>query len=153
MLTRSQVAERLKKSIATVRRYEDRVLFPIIGRNDVRYFDEDAVEELRQNPELAWEWGRSEWFDDNVGASPPRPHRGHRQRDSVEERHADPPRASSPTSDPVDPVSQSERREAVELLEQLVCTVVDAPPRDLVRVGIDETWLDAFVRAVEVLKG
>lgn len=144
VLTRSQVAKRLKKSIATVRRLEDYVLFPVVGRNDVRFFDEEEVDELRRNPDLAGEFGRSEWFESNVGAAPMRKRRD-QQSPSVPN-----------SEEQVESLSVRNRSrarlEAVELLETLVDTIVDSRPRDLIRIGIDEAWIDAMLAVVDVLR-
>ncbi len=44
MLTRGQVAKRLGKSVATVRRMEGTRLHPTISERGVRYFEEDEVD-------------------------------------------------------------------------------------------------------------
>lgn len=46
MLTRSQVAHRLGKSIATVRRMEGELLFPVVDGQGVHRFDAEEVELL-----------------------------------------------------------------------------------------------------------
>ena len=48
MLTRSQVARRLGRSVSTVRKMEGRVLHPTIGARGVRIFDFDEVEEVAE---------------------------------------------------------------------------------------------------------
>jgi len=68
-LTRSQVARRLGKSLATVRRLEKRVLRPERGRSGTWLFDPDLVERLARNPELAAGRGRSKWFEQRLGAN------------------------------------------------------------------------------------
>ena len=48
MLTRSQVARFLNRSITTVRRMEGNELHPDVAQNGVHLFDEDEVEELAE---------------------------------------------------------------------------------------------------------
>jgi hypothetical protein len=74
-LTRSQVARRLGKSVATVRRLESRVLHPKRGRSGAWLFDSDDVERLARSPELARGRGRSKWFERRLDANAQR-HRG-----------------------------------------------------------------------------
>lgn len=50
MLTRSAVANRLGKSIATVRRLEDKVLHPVRDAKGVLWFSEDEVDQLVRHP-------------------------------------------------------------------------------------------------------
>jgi hypothetical protein len=68
-LTRSQVARRLGKSVATVRRLESRVLHPKRGRSGTWLFDSDHVERLARSPELARGRGRSKWFERRLDAN------------------------------------------------------------------------------------
>jgi len=71
MITRAEVAKRLGKSVATVRRLEGVVLFPHTRGNGDRLFDEEEVERLRENPTLIRDHGRSKWFG-AARARPPR---------------------------------------------------------------------------------
>jgi len=70
MITRAEVARRIGKSIATVRRLEGVVLYPEVSRNGVHLFDELEVERLREEPALIRAHGRSKWF---VAQQPSRP--------------------------------------------------------------------------------
>src|SRR4051812_29472397 len=74
-LTRSQVARRLGKSVATVRRLETSVLQPKRGRSGTWLFDPDHVERLARSPELARGRGRSRWFERRLDADA-QDHRG-----------------------------------------------------------------------------
>jgi hypothetical protein len=62
-LTRTEVAKRLGKSVATVRRLEGHVLFPAKDWRGVHRFDEWEVERLEKNPERTQRWARSRWFE------------------------------------------------------------------------------------------
>jgi hypothetical protein len=46
MLTRSGVAKRIRKSLATVRRMEGNELHPEVDENGVHWFDEDEVDQV-----------------------------------------------------------------------------------------------------------
>lgn len=61
-LTRAEVALRLRKSIATVRRLECRVLFPVKDGRGVLRFDEIEVERARSNPESVAMFAQSAWL-------------------------------------------------------------------------------------------
>jgi len=65
-LTRAEVARRLGKSIATVRRLEYRVLFPARGERGVLRFDEADVERARRDPDSLRFYARSRWFEEKV---------------------------------------------------------------------------------------
>jgi hypothetical protein len=65
-LTRSEVARRLGKSIATVRRLEYRVLFPVRDARGVHRFDESDVERARRDPASLRLFARSQWLEDKV---------------------------------------------------------------------------------------
>ena len=65
-LTRAEVAKRLGKSIATVRRLEYRVLFPSRDPRGVLRFEESDVERARRDPASLRVFGRSLWFEDKV---------------------------------------------------------------------------------------
>jgi hypothetical protein len=59
MLTRSQVADRLGRSVATVRRLEGVVLHPSLGRRGVRLFDAHEVDRVAREgypPQLSGSW-------------------------------------------------------------------------------------------------
>jgi hypothetical protein len=72
-LTRGDVARRLRKSIATVRRLENRVLFPVRDERGVRWFDEAEVERVRRDPGCFRKYARSNWFEIHVRARARRP--------------------------------------------------------------------------------
>jgi hypothetical protein len=65
-LTRADVARRLRKSIATVRRLEHRVLFPVRDEHGVHRFDESEVELARRDSESLKRYARSRWLEDKV---------------------------------------------------------------------------------------
>jgi len=65
-LTRAEVARRLGKSIATVRRLEYRALFPVRDERGVLRFAESDVERLRNAPASIKPFARSPWFERNV---------------------------------------------------------------------------------------
>jgi hypothetical protein len=68
MLTRSQVAKRLDRSVATVRKMEGRVLHPTRNERGVWLFDEADVEEVARDVEVS---GRALTADhDEVSAAP-----------------------------------------------------------------------------------
>lgn len=52
MLTRSAVAKRIQRSVATVRRLEGNELFPQLDERGVHRFEEAEVEEVRQQLQL-----------------------------------------------------------------------------------------------------
>jgi len=66
MLTRGQVAKRLGKSIATVRRLEGRELHPRRDAKGVLRFDRDEVEAVAEGS--AGDPGRSDWLEDELEA-------------------------------------------------------------------------------------
>lgn len=128
MLTRSQVARRIGKSIATVRRLEGRVLHPLLGDGDVRLFHESEVERLRDKPGEIARWGRSDWF----------------QRRRARQ-------ARTPGAHRVG-VGQSSAEAAGAIMDVLEAMLA-APPRMLLRLGIDERMMRNLVRAAEVVGG
>lgn len=65
-LTRVEVARRLGRSIATVRRLEYRVLFPTRDDRGVLRFDESEVERARRDPGSLKLFARSRWLEDKV---------------------------------------------------------------------------------------
>ena len=128
MLTRSQVARRIGKSIATVRRLEGRVLHPLLGDGDVRLFNESEVERLRDKPGDIARWGRSDWFQ---------------RRRARQARTSGAPRACAGQS------SQEAAAAIVDVLEALLT----ARPRMLLQLGVDERMMRNLVRAVEAVEG
>ena len=63
MMTRAQVAKRLGKSIATVRRLEGVALHPVVDADGVHWFDPDEVERFKQGlARRASGSGRSAWL-------------------------------------------------------------------------------------------
>lgn len=71
MLTRAQVARRLGRSIATVRRLEGSVLHPTRDHRGVYRFDDAEVAKLARDRRLSPREGdgasaRSGWFEENV---------------------------------------------------------------------------------------
>lgn len=71
MLTRAAVAKRLGKSIATVRRLEGRVLFPIVDHRGVRRFHESQVEHVRllMREGIAIPAARGAWLNERAKGS------------------------------------------------------------------------------------
>lgn len=65
-LTRAEVARRLGKSIATVRRLEYRVLYPARDERGVLRFDEADVDRARRDPDALRFYARSRWFEERV---------------------------------------------------------------------------------------
>jgi hypothetical protein len=64
MLTRSGVAQRLGRSLATVRRLEGMELFPSRDAQGVHWFDEDEVQDVKQQLERgALRAARGTWLD------------------------------------------------------------------------------------------
>ena len=125
-LTRSQVARRLGKSVATVRRLERSVLQPKRGRAGTWLFDPDAVERLARSPKLAAGRGRSKWFEQRLATKA----RGHRSQRSC---------ARSAPNDTRDRGHGPERRavlafeEAFEDIQDAIGMLVDE--RVLTRAG------------------
>jgi septal ring factor EnvC (AmiA/AmiB activator) len=69
MMTRGQVAKRLGKSVATVRRMEGRELHPSRDRNGVFQFDPAEVERVAQGrgDHTGAHARRSSWLNDTIG--------------------------------------------------------------------------------------
>lgn len=93
MLTRAQVARRLGKSIATVRRLEGVALHPVIDDEGVHRFDETEVERLVDRRRGVAErcgqppgTGRSSWFDTRMRA---RTRQGQTDADDDADDHED----------------------------------------------------------------
>ena len=61
-LKRREVAARMRKSIATVRRLEGHVLHPQRDARGTYWFDSEDVERLRERPNRGKEWARSDWL-------------------------------------------------------------------------------------------
>lgn len=61
-LTRKQVAERLRRSVATVRRLEGHVLHPRRDAHGTYRFSSDEVEQLRAAPQKLRAHGSSPWL-------------------------------------------------------------------------------------------
>jgi hypothetical protein len=141
MLTRSEVARRLNRSIATVRRLENVVLHPTRGRNNVRLFDPWEVDLVARDPSRMAPFCRSSWFETNRGNwAKPRMRSGgktfQKQRPETEE-----------------PASGCRRRLAVaDELEATIEVLLDAPPRRLMAAGIDDRALEVLVAAVDLLR-
>lgn len=85
-LTRVEVARRLGKSVATVRRLEHRVLFPWRDERGVLRFNESDVERARRDPTSLRVFGRSRWFEDKV-------------RDDAERRRIAPSKPAASTAE------------------------------------------------------
>jgi hypothetical protein len=135
VLTRSQVARRLGKSISTVRRLEDRALHPIVGKRNVRYFDDWEVEQLKRNPDRVASFAQSEWFK-HKRASPLR----------------GAPRKAAPVVVP-DLRSLGERRAlAAAELEGLFEALLDVPAARLLRAGLDEDAFNVLATAIDALR-
>jgi hypothetical protein len=129
-MTRGEVARRLGKSIATVRRLEGRVLFPTKRRNGRWWFDESEVEALRCDPARLRANARSTWLGARI-------HRAEPREDARLLRR-------SASAVPVqEGAALAGRAELLTvLLTELLSAVVDLPPRYLLRVGIDDDLLD-----------
>lgn len=67
MLTRSKVARRIGRSIATVRKMEGHSLHPVQGLNGVHIFDEDEVERVARRIRKT---GRALWRPAANGSRP-----------------------------------------------------------------------------------
>jgi hypothetical protein len=141
VLTRSEVARRLNRSIATVRRLENLVLHPIRGRNGVRLFDPLEVEILVREPSRMAPFCRSSWFERNRGnwAMPRTRHGG--QTHLKQRKKAD-----------VAPDVNRQRVAAAEQLEAVVEVLLDAAPRQLLAVGVDDRALGVLLAAVDALR-
>lgn len=141
MLTRSEVARRLHRSVATVRRLENVVLHPIRGKNDVRLFDPWEVDLLVRDPSRMAPFCRSTWFESNRGnwAKPRMRYGG--QTHQKKRGDAD------------EAVNAHQRRlAAADELEGTVEVLLGAHPRRLVAAGIDDRFLEVLVAAVDALR-
>ena len=136
MLTRSQVARRLGKSIATVRRLEDRALHPVRGDHGVWLFDDWEVDWLKRDPERLAQFAQSPWF----------------KRNRVAERRGPiiPPTASmTPTR--TEPDAARAWLVAAEL-EAVSEMLLDVPAPSLLRAGVDEAAFEVLATAIEILR-
>src|SRR5687767_5498602 len=84
-LTRRQVAAKLRKSVATVRRLEGHVLHPRRDSRGVYRFNSDEVERVCIDSHCASRWSRSAWLRRRAGAGKAPP----RRRTSAEVDHAE----------------------------------------------------------------
>lgn len=130
-LTRTDVAKMLGKSVATVRRLEGHVLFPVKDWRGVHRFDGWDVERLRNNPDRMRRWARSRWF----------------------ERHADrKPRNGSPApSATTTPQAMRSNARVVAVVSELVECLLECDPRKLARIGGGPELAAALVRAAQEL--
>lgn len=120
-MTRGEVARRLGKSIATVRRLEGRVLFPTKRRNGRWWFDPLEVDQLSRNPVRFQAIARSTWFTARI------------QR--LESSGLDRPwKCRAPPDIPHEIDGRVENLTA--LLAELLNALADLPPVHLVRAGI-----------------
>lgn len=132
MLTRSQVARRLGKSIATVRRLEDRALHPVRGARGVRLFDEWEVDRLKRDPERLTRYAQSPWFT--------------RERLA---KHRNPTVFREPARDD----SDAGRALIVAAELEAVCEMLlDVPASHLLRAGVDESAFEVLSTAIELLR-
>jgi hypothetical protein len=140
-LTRTQVARRLGKSVATVRRLEGCVLFPSLDWRGVHRFDDWEVEQLRENPERAHGYARSEWFES-------RQRRARKQRTT---HRTDAPRRgqTAPASRIHGPSNTDVLARVLELLVERLTAV---PARFLVRAGINDEFFEHILETLELVR-
>ena len=110
-LSRKEVAKRLKLSVASIRRLEGNVLFPIVDRNGVHRFDPADVDALASTPHRIRLWAQSNWLRRRIGAQQTRPDVSGRSRD----KHAAPALAHTHPDSLANP-------HFAEALEDLVAT-------------------------------
>lgn len=122
-LKRGEVARRLRKSVATVRRLEGHILFPSRDQRGIYRFDEWEVERLIKNPERARRWARSQWFE-------------RRANRAAKSRRV--------LADPAEHVPIPLKGLLLAVLERLS----DIAPPVLRRAGIDEDFLNAIEDAI-----
>lgn len=127
-LSRSQVAKRLGKSVATVRRLEGHVLFPVRDRRGIYRFEQWEVERLIGNPERATRWARSRWL---VRA--------------LSERRVH-------QSSPAGSLRRSDLTQVMTSVRELVDRICDIEPSSLRRTGVDRNLLSVLVEAVDLLE-
>jgi hypothetical protein len=87
MITRAQVARRLGKSIATVRRLEGHALHPCLDDSGVHRFDPEEVERLRQEGGTRTEPAAAEWLQvhgDRRGTVNPQDSKEDKYRETIE---------------------------------------------------------------------
>ena len=131
-LTRIQVARRLGKSIATVRRLEGRVLFPHRDWRGVHRFDEWEVERLQRNPDRLKQHARSRWFQ--------RALEGRRARRPAKKRASNLP----------PPEQQGALADALELLLERFAEV---DLRALIEAGVDDELIALMLHCVQEARG
>jgi hypothetical protein len=139
-MTRGEVARRLGKSIATVRRLEGRVLFPTKRRNGRWWFDESEVEALRCDPDRFRANAPSTWLRVRIQLAEPSKGAGLTSR-----------RAALPVPVQRDAAVVEGAELVMQLLSELLNAVAELPPRQLVRAGIDEEFLDRCGEALGLL--
>jgi hypothetical protein len=140
-LTRIQVARRLGKSIATVRRLEGRVLFPSRDWRGVHLFDDWEVEQLRERPARAFTYARSEWFEA----------RQKEAKKAAAPSTKDAPRvfAASASSEAYEMTTADVLARALEVLADRLCVI---PTTVLARAGIDEELFELVVETLELVR-
>lgn len=136
-LTRSQVARRLGKSVATIRRLEGHVLFPSQDWRGVHWFDDWEVEQLRERPARACAYARSEWFESRqkqskTSATPSTNHMAQSDQRAVDE---------TTNADVL-----------VGVLEVLADRLSVVPIRILARAGIDEELFELIAETLELVR-
>lgn len=135
MLTRSQVARRLGKSIATVRRLEDRALHPVRGAHDVRLFDDWEVDRLKRDPGRLAQFAQSPWFKRN--------------------RAEEPKKQTSPTTPAMPTRTEPDTARAwlvAAELEAVYELLLDVPASHLRRAGVDGAAFEVLATAIELLR-
>jgi hypothetical protein len=138
-LTRSQVARRLGKSIATVRRLEGRVLFPRFDSRGTHWFDEWEVERIRLNPEQISKHGRSKWF--------------RTVSEQSRLRTRDEAWLTQPTVSPnAHALPRNRRASFADALEALLAQLLEVDTRRLVAAGLDEHVLAVLLGSIDELQ-
>jgi hypothetical protein len=136
MLTRTQVARRLGKSIATVRRLEGRALHPARGEHDVRLFDISEVDRLKRDPKRLAQFAKSPWFRQNRAAKPRSPGR------------------AAPSTRPTRiELNVTRAWQVAGDLERVSEMLLDIPASRLLRAGVDEAAFEVLSTAIEILRG
>ncbi len=131
-LTRTQVARRLGKSVATVRRLEGRVLFPRRDWRGIHRFDEWEVEGLQRNPERLKQHARSTWFQ--------------RERPSKGARRSENRRASHISS-------AGEHAALADVLELLLERFAEVDLQALFAAGVDAELIAMMIQCAEEARG
>jgi hypothetical protein len=135
MLTRSQVARRLGKSIATVRRLEDRALYPVRGEHDVRLFDDWEVDRLKRDPKKLARFAQSPWFK--------------RSRASESRRAT---KSIALTALPRTEPDAARAWAVAAELEAVYEMLLDVSASRLLRAGVDEAAFEVIATAIEILR-